>query len=211
MSTKCIGSGWLVDNGATDHICSDLAMFSTYNKVTSSNEFIIVPDGRKIPILHTGIILLDNEFVLQNVLHVPDFQFHLISVQKLCQDLNFEVMFTSTACILQGPFLKGQQIHLGRNQGGLYRVDSNISHDIFKTICFSQKKDIILWHLRLGHIHFHKISLIPSLGNLTDSSTTVICQICLMSRQTRHSFPHSTIKLRLLLKWFTLMFWDLIR
>lgn len=83
LANNITKSGWLLDSGATDHICSYLSSFLTYTPVTQSNEFIVVPDGRQIQILHTGSVHIHKDMIL----HIPTFQYNLISVQRLCQIL----------------------------------------------------------------------------------------------------------------------------
>lgn len=56
-------SGWLIDSGATDHICADLSSFITYESLTGSNEYIVVPDGRQIKILHKGSVQLTTDMI----------------------------------------------------------------------------------------------------------------------------------------------------
>ena len=51
-----------------------------------------------------------------------------------------------------------------------------------------------VWHLRLGHVPFNKLKSIPSLSKLQNVSHNLICQICPQAKQTRNSFPHSSIK-----------------
>lgn len=77
----------ILDSGATDHICSNLYLFGNYTKVEGFDNTIIVPDGRRIPILHVGLITLNDQIQLHNVLHVPDFHFYL-SVKRLLQMLS---------------------------------------------------------------------------------------------------------------------------
>ena len=113
-------NGWLIDSGATDHICSDLSVFLTYKPVAASNEFILIPDGRQVPIAHIGSVKITNDLILHNVLHVPAFHYNLLSVQRLCKDLNCSLVFNDTNCNIQDHLQKGKQILLGRIQGNLY-------------------------------------------------------------------------------------------
>ncbi|XP_074337540.1 uncharacterized protein LOC141674737 [Apium graveolens] len=41
---------WLIDSGATNHICPDLEMFSSYESLTNSDSFITIPNGSKVKI-----------------------------------------------------------------------------------------------------------------------------------------------------------------
>lgn len=56
--------------------------------MTGTHNTIIILDGSHIPIQHIGFVILSPHITLQNVLHVLDFQFNLISIQKLCKDLH---------------------------------------------------------------------------------------------------------------------------
>lgn len=67
--------------------------------------------------------MLSPYITLHNVLHVPYFQFNLISIHKLCKDLNCHVSFTHDACFIQDPSHKGQpMLLLGKIQAGLHNV-----------------------------------------------------------------------------------------
>lgn len=150
----------LIDSGATDHICSDLKLFTTFQSVSSTNDFIIIPDGRKVPVKHIGTVPITEDIVLHNVLHVPDFQFHLVSVQRLCKDLDCTVIFSHDTCVLQGTFQNKQQMLLGRVHGGLYKVNVDTVSTHSKTGCSAVRNDALLWHLRLGHLPYNKIKLV---------------------------------------------------
>lgn len=80
-------TGWILDSGATYHICSILDFFSNYKVCDEPDRFITVPDGRRIQINHIGDIILTKDITLHNVFHASDFKFNLISVQSLCRDL----------------------------------------------------------------------------------------------------------------------------
>lgn len=84
MADHILHSKWIIDSGATDHICSNINMFLTYKPVTGISEHIVTPDGGQIPILHTSSVkVLD--MVLYNVLNIPTLQYNL-NVQRLCKD-----------------------------------------------------------------------------------------------------------------------------
>lgn len=119
MAENISKTGWLIDSGATDHICSNLSLFHSYKHVAGTSEFIVVPDGRQIPILHIGSVKVNETLVLHDVLHIPSFQYNLLYVQRLCKDLQCSVQFNGHECILQDHLMKGRPILLGKYQGGL--------------------------------------------------------------------------------------------
>lgn len=180
-------SNWIVDSGATDHICPNLDIIVDYTAVNDSEMHITIPDGRNIPVLHKGTVVLNDKITLRDVLHVPDFHFFLISVSKLCNDLNCQVIFSDKKCALQVHSQKEPVMLLGDLSDGLYTVSANKILDAFpsqKSVCntsLSQSLDSAkLWHMRLGHLPFSQLKILkPDCNN----SSTVVCQICPAARQ----------------------------
>lgn len=80
---------WVIDSGATRHICGDLKSFSKYTQVKDGEERIYMGDSRPVPVLGKGTVLLNltsgKILSLGNVLHVPDIRCNLISVSLLVQ------------------------------------------------------------------------------------------------------------------------------
>uniref|UniRef100_A0A803LZV8 Retrotransposon Copia-like N-terminal domain-containing protein n=1 Tax=Chenopodium quinoa TaxID=63459 RepID=A0A803LZV8_CHEQI len=118
----CSNAKWIVDSGATDHICSNLSLFESYKCFDKTPSTITIADGKHVTVEHIGTVQFDNGIVLQNVLHVPGLKFNLISTHKLCRDLNCEIVFTHDKCLIQGPTLS-RSVVLGNLVSGLYAVD----------------------------------------------------------------------------------------
>lgn len=208
---SCSYAGWIVDSGATDHICYDLSKFISYKPISHTDNTITVPDGRKVPVTHIGYVKLTTNIILRDVLYVPDFHFNLISIPKLCTDMSCYVTFTSDLCIIHEPSLK-REIVLGKFKTGLYYADEEPIHSGDTTVPHSHlattvnksctddscafasvTDDIKLWHLRLGHLPFSQIKhVIPGLPH--SSMIDTICQICPSAKQSRMPFPLSSIK-----------------
>ena len=231
---------WILDSGATDHISPHLSSFVNYKRVFGPNNYISTANGHKAEIKHIGEVKLTSNITLSNVLHVPEFHFNLISINKISSDLCCEISFSPTLCVIQGPSMS-KPLLLGRHKNGLYYVDStlvvhdekqntkilspqnsfashlhssfsphvcknemdqtkndvtfvpkniscNASHDL------NEKGDALLWHLRLGHLPFHRFNLIPCVDVCTIKNYHHICHICPKAKQTRKPFPISTIK-----------------
>jgi len=95
---------WIIDRGASDHITPDLGV-NLCSKAKFPG-FITMPNGKQPKIAHIGSMQLTPSLVLFNVLRVPDFQFNLLSVSKLCEQVTRKVIFTPTNSTLQGPILQ---------------------------------------------------------------------------------------------------------
>ncbi|KAL2903176.1 Retrovirus-related Pol polyprotein from transposon RE1 [Bienertia sinuspersici] len=196
---------WVIDSGATHHICNDLSFFSECGPMMEHENTITVPDGRKVEIKHVGTVKLPGDIKLEHVFHVPDFQFNLVSISKLCGNLGCEVIFTSDSCMLQGPHWT-HPLLLGRLVRGLYcttQADKEYKPTNFEVqsvanvSCQSENnafavENAKLWHLRLGHLPFQQIKKLKELEvDIGLYKPDCICQICPAARQTRLSFPVS--------------------
>ncbi|KAL2942349.1 Retrovirus-related Pol polyprotein from transposon RE1 [Bienertia sinuspersici] len=201
-SLSCSNSFWFLDSGASDHICNDLSAFTTYHTVSNANNLITISDGRALKVQHIGSVSICQGIQLYNVLHVPEFKFNLISVHKLCKDLNCTLQFSSNECLVQCQ--QGPTIPLGSLTGGLYQVTSSenktteyssssgiVSSRVCNASVLSKSDQAKLWHLRLGHLPFSQIKhVIPDYG-VNNVWTDCICQVCHFAKQTRLPFPVS--------------------
>lgn len=129
---------------------------------------------------------------------MPDFQYNLLSVNKLCQDQQCTVSFTADKCYIQGHLMK-RPLVLGSVRSGLYSVESGQKQHITEesTTCLSasnaSRNNAEVWHLRLGHMPFNKMKLIVS-DLIEPSNNDSICQVCPAAKQSRVSIPISSIK-----------------
>ena len=121
--SKITSSEWIIDSGAMDHICTNHSLFVNLRKVEGIKHHRTVPDGRKVKVTSIGDIQLTKDILLHNALYVPDFQFSLICVPKLCLDLNVSLMFSTNKCVIRGPSMK-ETIVLGSLSHGLFYADT---------------------------------------------------------------------------------------
>ena len=86
---------WLLDNGASHHVTSDLNNLSLHAPYQGSDN-IMIGDGTGLPITHTGSTSLptsNTHFSLTNVLCVPSIIKNLISISKFCISNNASIEF----------------------------------------------------------------------------------------------------------------------
>lgn len=186
---------WIIDSGSTVHICPTLDNFHTYEPMTLDDNTITIPDGKRVKVLHKGTIRLNDDIILKNVLHVPDFHFRLIYVPKLCKDLSCSIVLTDGKCFLQGHSLRRPHILLGILSGGLYSLQPS-SYDSPIRLCNAVQSTSVteaqLWHQRMRHIPFTQMNVI--FLALKAYVNSCVCQICPAARQAMQSFHVSTIK-----------------
>jgi hypothetical protein len=84
---------WIVDSGATNHMSNKL--INIFNlKQLSSPTFVLFVNGKGSLVKVKGKIKLISKTIMFDVLYVPSFPFHLLSVIKLTFTFNCDVIFT---------------------------------------------------------------------------------------------------------------------
>ena len=125
VPAESVPVGWIIDSGASQHLCGDRALFTTYN-IMSENQEITIPDGTKIEAKGIGEIAIATEgqsITLRDLWHVPEIGENLMSVSRMV-DAGYTVEFGPTACIIRKG---GTQSELGQRQGRLYHLVSKRS------------------------------------------------------------------------------------
>ncbi|KAK4390127.1 Retrovirus-related Pol polyprotein from transposon RE2 [Sesamum angolense] len=56
---------WIIDTGATNHICADITIFTSYAKPPHKHS-VHLPDGTQKPVLYVGTVKLSDNFLLDN-------------------------------------------------------------------------------------------------------------------------------------------------
>ena len=168
---------WIINSGASDHMVFDKILLSNIGNLQNPI-LITLLDGNKVKVSQFGDSKLGKNLILHHVLFVPYFQFHLLSVKRLTEQLKCDVVFSEHACVLQGPSLK-RPLELGKSTQGLYILDEAVSEGLelkeirqnkcsFTSSCFDKKQFTDqysfscsrsqslanLWHKRMGHVSF---------------------------------------------------------
>ncbi|KAL0395265.1 UNVERIFIED_CONTAM: Retrovirus-related Pol polyprotein from transposon RE1 [Sesamum latifolium] len=153
---------WIVDSGATNHMCGDACAFHSLTKLLNPIK-IHFPDNSVSYETHTGNITLSPTLTLSNVLLIPSFKHNLLSVSQLCQSLSIAFVFLTSSCILQDLMTK-RPLAIGTKVGRLYFLYSNSfsvspQHTCYSVEdCSAHNENFVVWHRPLGH---------PSLAVLT--------------------------------------------
>lgn len=90
--TDTYGTGWIIDSGATDHMCLNKFLFNFLNS-TSQIISISLPNDQFIDISSMGTVHRSNGIILTDILYVPSFKYNLISISKLTQQLQCNINF----------------------------------------------------------------------------------------------------------------------
>ncbi|KAL0387931.1 UNVERIFIED_CONTAM: Retrovirus-related Pol polyprotein from transposon RE1 [Sesamum radiatum] len=155
---------WIIDTGATNHICADITIFTSYAK-PSHKHSVHLRDGIQKPVLYVGTVKLSDNFVLDNVLHIPGFSVNLLSVSQLAKSNSVSLTFTQTGCILQDQASR-KTLALGTLYEKLYvlnRASFNVVHPSSPPVmsCSVSHCTDVVWHRRLGHASMRVIKQLP--------------------------------------------------
>ncbi|KAL0404363.1 UNVERIFIED_CONTAM: hypothetical protein Sradi_2077100 [Sesamum radiatum] len=187
---------WIIDSGATSHMCNDISIFQSTKK-HKPDLYIHLADGSKQHVNTVGNIQLPNNIQLTSVLHVPSLKFNLLSISKLCDTTNIRIKFYPTCCVLQD-HRTNKTVAVGRLLGKLYILDEksfkinaieSILEQTRERVLAVKTFDVNLWHKRLGHTS----SVVLSHLNFLNKSNAPLdlCEVCPLAKQSRLPFPVS--------------------
>jgi len=114
-------SSWVIDSGATHHVCHDITLFQTLSE--TMNDSVTLPTGYGVKITGIGSVELSDHMILKNVLYIPDFRLNLLSVSQLTKDLGYRVSFNESCCMIQD-HIKGLMIGKREQISNLYVLDT---------------------------------------------------------------------------------------
>jgi len=160
LSVVTRGSEWIIYSSANDHMTCDPHKFTSFSP-DCSKTFIINANGVSSPIEGVGIVCLSPYLSIPDVLFVPTLNYNILSVRKLTKLHSCVTSFYPTYCLFHTIHSK-EKIGSGRESEGLYYLE-NVSQQTHKgaLACLANehiqdknKKEIWLWHRRLGHPYF---------------------------------------------------------
>jgi len=102
VSSSSKFSNWILETGATDHIRHTLSEFQFYRKINPV--LVKLLDGTQISTHFAGTVLFSEFFFLNDALYTPNFSFNLISVSKLVNSLNSQLIFSKSACLVNARY-----------------------------------------------------------------------------------------------------------
>ena len=168
-------STWVMDTGASDRIICSISFFQTYTTV--ANCVVELPNGESAHVTHVGTVKLSNFLTLEHVLYVPSFSFNLLSVSQLTHSLPLCLVY----------LLQKSNSRTAPSLSNLASTNKNLKSALSASV--SNKDMSILWHFRLGHLSFHKLSVLKDVLPSFSHKCTDICTICPLAKQKRLSFP----------------------
>jgi transposase InsO family protein len=218
-SSSAKACDWLLDSGASMHLCHTREWFADFTPI--SGKSVVLADGRVIPVLGRGRIDVDitvaghsSHNTLNEVLYVPGIAANLLSVAKMTE-AGLQLSFHGRHCVIRSR--QGAVIARAEKQDNrLYRVsararstrgatttqEANLVLGLAATAVASPEKcSLQLAHQRMGHINFTSLQQIHSRHLATDIPWTTaepehqaqasVCDSCQMGKSHRAAMPQA--------------------
>ena len=185
---------WIVDSGATCHMCSDRKLFVNFNSLAEPR-YITLGDGHTVKAVGRGVVLLristddvkTNKCKLQDVLYVPKLSFNLLSVVASTK-AGMLVQFTEGGCeIFDG---RNKLVATATRESNLYYLNCCSIHVLMNSV--GQKECV--WHQRYGHLCEDGLKKLVK-GNMVDgldfgpSTEVSFCESRTEGKIHRSKFP----------------------
>ncbi|GJT08776.1 zinc finger, CCHC-type containing protein [Tanacetum coccineum] len=181
---------WWVDSGATVHVCKDRCWFKTYE---SLNDGSILHMGNESTALVHGRGCVDLKFCsgkivsLFNVLHAPNIRKNLVSSSVL-SNCGYKQVNESNKFVLSKHGVFIGFVYLSNQMSRLNIVNDNIASAFMSTF---KLNDSILWHARLGHVHFKMMQDMSKDGLISAfNMDTEKCKTCMLNKITKKPFQN---------------------
>ena len=190
---------WIIDSGATSHMCNDRSMFTELNEQGPSEE-VTLGDGSSLEVagegtVHIDMVLSDGSkrgCALRKVLYVPKLAYNLISVSRSAQS-GKSVSFDDSGCEFVNQ--AGETTAVGARQGCLYYLKYARRPRQAVHVARDSNKER-LWHRRFGHLNeqcmrkLMKEELVHHL-DYNVSGEIGVCEACIGGKQCKSSFEQS--------------------
>jgi hypothetical protein len=179
---------WILDSGASDHICGSLYWFDSYNQITPIA--IKLPTGHVSFATISGTIKFSNTLTLHNVLYVSNFTLNLISVSKMCKTLGCTISFNGSTCMIQEKeSLK--TIGSAEQVEDLYYLNHSHKSVHVSSLSTTSLPNSALWHFRLGHLSTSRMSSMNLDFPFIDVDNKATCDVCHYAKQKKLPFHSS--------------------
>jgi len=180
-----------MDTGATDHITSDLEKLTVRDQYHGGDQ-VHTASGSGMKINHIGHSVLSSpstKLHLRNILHVPQANKNLVSVNRFTRDNHVFLEFHPDHFLVKDQGTKNTLLQ-GRCEYGLYPIKTP-----HKEVLGAVKPPTSLWHHRLGHASLPVVQRVISRHQLPfaqESNKAHVCDACQQGKSHQLPYPKST-------------------
>ena len=189
-------SNWIVDSGATCHMCSDDKLFANLQRLEKPVD-VTLGDGRALMATSRGTVSMEMKLPnnktrrckLLDVLYVPNLSYNLLSVSKAAE-AGKVTNFDDIHCQIFDS--KRKLIAVATRIGSLYYLNCKSSREQASPIKEESKEN--MWHRRFGHLGVQNLQRLAR-DKLVDgfdfnpSKEVNFCETCTEGKHHRSPFP----------------------
>ena len=190
---------WIVDSGATCHICNSKELFEDFNPLSEPQK-VALGDGRTLEAIGTGAVEVKLELPggeskigrLNKVLYVPTLAYNLLSVAKATEAGKTVTFGETQGEVIDG---EGEVVAAMSKAGNLYYLKCKpLKNERINSASHQSKEN--LWHRRFGHLRERSLCTLKKDGLVNgldyDVSKEIdFCESCVSGKIHRSSFPKS--------------------
>ena len=187
---------WIVDSGATSHMCNNRSMFTELSQPGPSDK-VTLGDGSALDVTGVGTVVMDmllndgsrRGCALMKVLYVPELAYNLVSVLRAAE-AGKSVYFDDSGCEFVNE--ASETVALGVRQGSLYYLKFARRSQEGVYVAQTENKER-LWHRRFGHLNEQSMQKLVK-KELVDqldyqaSGEIGVCEACIGGKQCKNSF-----------------------
>lgn len=188
---------WIMDSGASEHMCSSVSMFTKYKELECPRP-IIIGDGKVIKAVGTGIIQLEayngKEWIsstLNNVLHVPAIKINLFSASSAA-DRGYNMTIEKECCYLRkNNEEKVSAVAYRKNNVFIMKFRYNTDEKAYVGKSFDSLTE---WHQKMCHQDIQQVKIMLNKCNIdfsADKHEELTCEPCLLGKTHKQQFPQS--------------------
>ena len=194
-------NSWIVDSGATCHICNNKQSFLEFHS-SERPQHVTLGDGHSLSAIGTGNVSLElvlrngktRQCQLYNVLYVPKLSYNLLSVSKVTE-AGKRVEFQSTDCQIVDQ--EGKMVAVGIRKGSLYYLScrqKRVDQVHMSDAKLNGRSKEFVWHQRFGHLNEKSLHTLANQQLVDDFDYDVskhipFCESCVEGKLHKTSFP----------------------
>ena len=181
----------MIDSGATNHMTGDEGKFASLEHYDKPTEKIIYGDNGHGDVIGMGKIAISTSNSIEDVYHVKDLGYNLLSVSQLCEK-GYNCLFTNEGVTVSRR-VDSSIVFTGQLRGKLYLVDFTKAK-VEPKACFMAKTDVgWLWHRRLAHVGMRNLAKLQKDEHILGLTNVVfekdrLCSACQAGKQV--GAPH---------------------
>lgn len=194
-------NSWIVDSGATCHICNNKQSFLEFHS-SKRPQHVTLGDGHSLSATGTGNVVIElllgnnktRQCHLSDVLYVPELSYNLLSVSK-ATEAGKRVEFHSTDCQIVDQ--EGKVVAVGLRKGNLYYLScqqKRMEQAHMSDAQLNGRSKEFIWHKRFGHLNEKSLRILASQQLVDDfdyniSKQIPFCESCVEGKLHKIPFP----------------------